>query len=1613
MDSLNIKLNSKEIIKLKALTEYLGEETFSPPVDVTISERAEQLSMKYPAIHHTVWNWVELPLPLQIWDMPADFSNLTAKPVMPSFNSSECEVYYPQAHPIRMIMENDTGKYKEENINKFAYVTKLNLTIRRLERVNSVFNNYTYELVGVRESDMPILDRLLRHVRENPEDLPVSIKLLYKDRDIEMSGSDDHWMFIQKANCSIETNPSESGGFILESFTSEELYIERFIRRLWEGSVTRSGGFYLFYYDKNRKIGLPEGLFENHGEAEVRLLFLFNVEAKFNLRPYYNAVITGTSQDGENEYSPIQVRLDQNPVPLQTDDLPSLQQLACTYYADVSSIVEKNKFLPLAGGLQLQIHKGSYMVRDGKWDDSATISLSLGIEEDDLLAANPSLRKGVKLKPSTAVMLPPLKVVTTEGDNLATISLRYGIPVAAIGAENLHLPGLFAGGGTLEISPATRNRIGITPPGTVEIRADRQAPEEWSDGEMFSAEQYLSSMFQMLQPRIYRNFDFHSSQPGLPAGPKVSETEQFTNFFLTDSPDRWHYSRTVPYAAFAKVPTSGISDVSCLTISNPYVGAGRMLQLDLQWLDLFGNCIGTGLEDFSADSRTPNRAPILVGYSDALLGLSKWPFVSADYVVQQAVRDNDYVQLMIRLSFDATPFQQSTKVNGNMVCRRAQEAIEVYRTIIRQFIPSEEGIRLSFQWDTSLLPGGRRNLSEENRLKLLTMLWRIWEWLNEFASNPDIFENPGIEQILEEEVRYQDINESNLFELTVDLVFSRPLDSVSPLFRSSRQVFEASTRILPRRSAESDNNKRSLKEFALLIEGALSRIHRYSWKLAVGEDRSRVSQSNIDQSVWLIRIAMPGNDEGLQYNILNVEKPAIYAPKPIINRSELFEYVQEWSYSAQDGFKKVGKQNRLQKNRASMEVWARLYLASVDRMLSPQYCSAMGVIQKLASPNNTRDYGQEMIELKKKLAGVVSGLLDYVFRYDHPGSKGLAPVREIYRQRLLKELSNAYSIGAAIQFDAVVSNRASNREGGIELCRLYGPIVACQPSVIPAGFTFTNSRLSLQRSVGSEMNHEFVQFVLSGSRVGTGTSDSPGENTLRPLMELDVGYLPTHIEHQIEVLPEMQGERQEDAYQASSWLHFIVPPQDDAYYKWPLYRSLGSFKVPLILRAFPEEPQFVTHSFVDSLSVSKKQQQFADFLKWDYRFTYRRSKHYAQDRVYFRVKFNEIITEPYAFTDMPDLCTQLARFNDVYGDLERDLNEKIGKFKAIPQATNDITHIERIFQDYLEMANLVADGWAVEPESAKLLEDNSYRFHLSEDGIRHDNREEEDFLVVRLKELTPPPEGMKTPLVVIRGYNSILRKVTSNQDLATGKLLYTYEYAFQEENGTALLSAYVGQTKPEREVILPDLNIVVNQNACLYSHITRNEELIDGRPLAEPYVYRTGEKKLAHPIKPYLVRTERIEIGEVSGGIMSLEEHLSTFLKTLFAGCAPDSRQKIQLECLYSYRISQQNFRPSLPIALFPPLEMVLTDLYEISDNWTVGRYNSKASMICNLTSRLWQAFSESPPRGDEGSIDFKLTIMSNQTADNVPLVDFQTISLDIGQVDPAPPLYDEDCYSR
>jgi len=111
-------------------------------------------------------------------------------------------------------------------------------------------------------------------------------------------------------------------------------------------------------------------------------------------------------------------------------------------------------------------------------------------------------------------------------------------------------------------------------------------------------------------------------------------------------------------------------------------------------------------------------------------------------------------------------------------------------------------------------------------------------------------------------------------------------------------------------------------------------------------------------------------------------------------------------------------------------------------------------------------------------------------------------------------------------------------------------------------------------------------------------------------------YQITNIEHQIEAMPEIE------EYQASSWLTF-VNTQD------PLLQiPLGSFEVPLILRALPTPPSMVeqhgspsSDSSDDSLRSDSSGLDVA--MDFDYSLIYSRDYHEPQDDVHFTLVFSQ------------------------------------------------------------------------------------------------------------------------------------------------------------------------------------------------------------------------------------------------------------------------------------------------------------------------------------------------------------------------------------------------------
>lgn len=208
------------------------------------------------------------------------------------------------------------AKQRLEFFGKAAeWATLVNVTIKRKPGQDE--NNLRYELIGTDETGITLLERLLL---SGEEILGENIQILYRQRENEgtepaTAGGDKRSLqslditalntFITQANLSTETNPVTKGirarmargAAVPHGILNEP---EDFVRLLWECSIVRSGGYYLFYQNLGTNKGLPDFIadkagnpvpfFDETGTAELHFLIKTSEPGRFT-----NCAITDTT----------------------------------------------------------------------------------------------------------------------------------------------------------------------------------------------------------------------------------------------------------------------------------------------------------------------------------------------------------------------------------------------------------------------------------------------------------------------------------------------------------------------------------------------------------------------------------------------------------------------------------------------------------------------------------------------------------------------------------------------------------------------------------------------------------------------------------------------------------------------------------------------------------------------------------------------------------------------------------------------------------------------------------------------------------------------------------------------------------------------------------------------------------------------------------------------------------------------------------------------------------------------------------------------------------------------------------------------------------------------
>ncbi len=567
-------------------------------------------------------------------------------------------------------------------LNFYGYASVVEFTVKKVPVVEaSPATKTTYEVVGADGSSAQVLERIVSEIGSDNSALQTLILAYPVDPNsttsagIQTDAENALTMGLAQVNLSTETRPDTAfstamlalrdgqGTTLLNQPTD-------FIRLLWEASITRAGGFYLYYFNSDSGGGLPDRVFNDKNEALLSLIVLYakpgNISLQGTITSYMNALVTGVSIDRNT--SQLFAEADpNNGVTISAIATQTLGSIAYEYFENVSQVAADNADLPLRNGLELTISEGTYEVGPSAPGGSLpAIAAWFGTTPQAILDANPKLPKPWPdpLPEYTALYLPEVKLVVTSDakkNTLGGIAKYFGMNLTALASHNGELSGPFASGGSIRISGGPVITTSTVPAGNVTVEAVRSKPEEIPDkpagnnyGEIF-----LQNMYSLLSYQVAGNVYFSSSKLGLPATP-VAEPEDAKNVSKVRAPkaiaagEDWVFRQAVPYNQFSLQTPTAVADLPDPN-NSPYKGIGDLLQVDFAWQDLYGNRLFTDLSDPEAGDLTPlNLPPILTGYSDPIIGLTQWPSVAATYAVS-ASQAGPAIEL--QLTFDSTVYQ--------------------------------------------------------------------------------------------------------------------------------------------------------------------------------------------------------------------------------------------------------------------------------------------------------------------------------------------------------------------------------------------------------------------------------------------------------------------------------------------------------------------------------------------------------------------------------------------------------------------------------------------------------------------------------------------------------------------------------------------------------------------------------------------------------------------------------------------------------------------------------------------------------------------------------------------------------------------------------------------
>lgn len=1533
------------------------------------------------------------------WSLPAGFVAETAArqaalaPLFPDLG--ELVRRMPRYAPARVVNSASGADSSATPLTSFAWATRVDVQIKRMP-AQSVADEQpqgegsvpsgpalapslpnVYELVAPASETGTQLAGMMRAMAALGPSLTSSVSLLYSQATGAAAGSGDaielislgaseFLSFVTQTNLSTEANPAAPINAVRLDAAEEPQGIANapaeLARLLWELSVVRNGGYYLYYRVLDGDAGLPASLFDANGSATLSFVFTLATRgvASIGQTPldFVNGFVTTDDLDRERDI----VELLAQPGATTSkalDGESSLAVLAAIYGTAPGRIATANPEATVTTEARLTIagierQLGPVDVTDpGATLATLAAYYSQGaakpITAADIAAFNP----GVSVALGAVFYIPAVEYVVAAtaapGQTLGSIASYYGISLDALAVLVGDTGKLLVAGTVLNLDTQALEPRATIGPANVGIALERAnlgaptLPPDPTPGDKASfARASMYALYNTLSAGFAANAYFSASPLGLPFGPQndvvdpaplhpVRAAEHRRHRLAAALDADYRYRQALGLSKFAKV-NPAIDFPQAPAADNPYVGVGTPAQIALQWQDLFGN---TTVTPFSAPPPGYTGAitgeAIPVRYRDTLISPSGWPQALL-YYTYSGEAGSPTLDFQLQL------------ITQNYVGQHDQALrdLALYQLIYYQLhqdytgknVPNVTGNAVSMQLTNSLLAQPLRALSETEAGVIRRFVADCVAYLAAVAGGTTPPSAPNATLSLP--VDPTGLAAGELIELDITLSLARHPLLVDPNVAALPGGISVAGPILPKPDG---GETIAYTDFARRFETA---FQAKTWRLRVGEGLRAQTDTGATASrqLWAVRFGAGGIAFGIG------DAASYYAPRPIaralVNRSAtLTQY--PGGESVTSAFAAVDQ-----------NLWFQAVLDAVDTFLSGPTSTSVYLLDQLLGTSDpiVDGYLGKVLAAKQSLADSISATMAPILSTSADDTSSLWAAQTTQRQQLLAQLGPAYAAGATVVFGL---DNVSGGNGALPP-RLYGqPSATLAADSINQNYTLSPARLPLgPTTVDKETYAPRLAFAV--------TTKNVAEQAYIPL---DLHYQISHLEFGRSAVPGIDG------YLQSQWLAFVSGAID-------VTLGTGTSNIPVVNRALPVPPT-MTLQTGDRLYVEPAS---ADQLPlWTYRFAYEGDQA-AQDLVRVAIELNapiDTLRTPGA--NAPDLFTALAQFVFTYPAVAADLALSLPAVGAGTADEATVQLAQRAVSAFQEQVSAVAAAHAAgTPAQARATSGAPARIEITM-NTRLDSTDDGDaiseILDLEINGIAATWDAAagtisNGSIVLPAAWIEIAPEIYEPEPVTPPPANVAIAYRYQDADGN-YLSFHDAQAIAARSIAMKGLNVLTHQHAWSSLQVERNRILT---PIADAariktrddFVFQTPTVRFSNPLMPRLDYVAFSLDGVAAPGA-GIGEVLAAFYAALFAGGDGSIATSATMTSAYSYSVIPGVPRTVLPIGMLPPLEtpvvptpppVFVPPFAELIDGWLAA---------------------QAPTRQGEAQLNFALTLFATTGA--------------------------------